>query len=52
MFANNRENFNTYMNYVNKHRADAHANEVSEDEIGILLIALQWLHKQVNEYLD
>jgi len=51
-FGNNRENFNSYMNYVNKHRSDAHANEITEDEIGILLIALQWLHKQVNEYLD
>jgi hypothetical protein len=52
IFGNNRDNFNTYMSYVNKHRADAHANEINEDEIGILLIALQWLRKQVDEYLD
>jgi hypothetical protein len=40
------------MTYVNKHRYDAHANDITDDEIGILLIALQWLQKQVNEYLD
>jgi hypothetical protein len=52
IFGNNKENFNLYMSYVNKHRADAHANEISDDEIGILLIALQWLRKQVDEFLD
>jgi hypothetical protein len=52
IFGNNKENFNSYMTYVNKHRYDAHANDISDDEIGILLIALQWLQKQVNEYLD
>ncbi len=52
IFGNNKENFNLYMGYVNKHRADAHANDISDDEIGILLIALQWLLKQVNEYMD
>ena len=52
IFGNNKENFNLYMTYVNKHRYDAHANDITDDEIGILLIALQWLQKQVNEYLD
>jgi hypothetical protein len=52
VFNNQQDNFTTYMNYVNKHRADAHANEIDDDEIGLLLISLQWLKKQVNEYLD
>lgn len=52
VFSNNKDNFNTYMSYVNKHRYDAHANEITDEDIGILQISLQWLHSQVNEYLD
>lgn len=52
VFKNDREKFNLYMEYVNKHRVDAHANEIDDDEMGILLMSLEWLTKRVNEFLD
>jgi hypothetical protein len=52
IFNNDKDNFQTYMKYVNRHRADAHANDIDDGTLGILLIALQWLQNQVNGFLD
>jgi hypothetical protein len=51
IFGNDREHFNTYMEYVNKYRIDAHAKDVDENTLGILLISLQWLRRQVDSFL-
>lgn len=52
VFKKDKEHFNLYMEYVNKHRIDAHANELDDETLGILLISLEWLTKRVNEFLD
>ncbi|MFT3895473.1 MAG: hypothetical protein QM730_27940 [Anaerolineales bacterium] len=52
IFNKDMEHFKYYSEFVNKHRIDAHANEIDDEFIGILLMALQWLRRQVDEYLD
>jgi hypothetical protein len=51
IFNNDREKFDNYMGYVNKNRADAHANDVDDETLGIVLMALQWLQRQVDSFL-
>jgi hypothetical protein len=52
VFNNDKEHFNSFMEYVNNHRVDAHANELDDETLGILLMSLEWLTRRVNEFLD
>lgn len=51
IFNNDLDHFNTYMEYVNRYRIDAHARDMSEDEFALLRIALQWLQERVTAFL-
>jgi hypothetical protein len=50
VFNNDKSKFNQYMDYVNKHRADAHADNVPDDEMGTLRIALEWLESKCSVF--
>lgn len=52
VFNNDKERFNSYMEQVNKNRIDAHARDVDDDTLAVLLIAIQWLEKQINAFLS
>lgn len=52
VFGNDKQRFNLHMEYINKHRVDAHANELDDEALSILLMSLEWLNKHVNEFLD
>jgi hypothetical protein len=52
IFNNDRQSFSFYMDVINKHRIDAHAKDIDEEAIGILLGAFRWLHLRVNEFLE
>lgn len=41
--------FETYMDYVNKNRIDAHAKDISDEDLTLLMISLKWLEEAVNE---
>lgn len=51
IFNNDLERFKEYSEYVNRHRADAHANDIDEESMGIIKISMQWLQSRVNEFL-
>jgi hypothetical protein len=51
IFANDKTNFEIYARHINRFRIDAHANDISDTNLGTLLIALQWLQERVNEFL-
>lgn len=51
LFANDRATFDTYMEFTNKHRIDAHAQDLSDDELSVLIIALRWLQRHIDDFL-
>ncbi|HHQ4309264.1 TPA: hypothetical protein ACSP7Y_005353, partial [Serratia fonticola] len=51
-FNNEKSKFNQYMTLVNSLRADAHANELSDDDMGLFEIAVRWLQGKVDTYID
>ena len=40
------------MQYVNKHRIDAHAKDIDANVLNQLSIALNWLQDKVTDYLS
>lgn len=50
IFNNDIKHFTEYFDYVNQHRIDAHAKDISDDDLNILLIALSWLRKQLEGF--
>ena len=44
---NDKLKFETYMDYVNKNRIDAHAKDISEEDLTLLLLSLKWLEEAV-----
>lgn len=51
IFNNDKENFEFYMNFINKHRIDAHAKEIDEENLNVLLLAICWIQRNINDYL-
>jgi len=47
LFSRDRETFDFYLNYINKHRADAHAKDIPEDEYNVAISAFQWFDKNL-----
>lgn len=43
--------FKQYMEYVNSHRIDAHANDIEDDEFALVEIGLNWLNNKIEIYL-
>ncbi|MBS9988757.1 AAA-like domain-containing protein [Vibrio alginolyticus] len=52
IFKSDKGRFKQYMEFINSHRADAHANDISSEDIAILEIAVDWLANQIEVYLD
>lgn len=49
VFGNDRVKFDQYMQYVNQHRVDAHASDIDDESLTILLMSLQWLQSHIDE---
>lgn len=52
IFNNEKTKFNQYMEFINSHRVDAHANEIDDDNLAVLEIAVAWLNNRVSDYTD
>lgn len=52
IFGSERENFKFHMGFINSHRADAHANEISDEDVATLQASLSWVHKRLLNYLE
>ncbi len=52
IFNNDKTIFSRHMELVNKYRIDAHANEIDNSTMGLVLSSLQWLTKQIEDYID
>ncbi len=44
--------FDIYLTLINRHRVDAHAKEISNDDFQAVLIASNWLLEKLNDILD
>ena len=47
-----REQFKILLHYVNAHREDAHAKDISDGEFASLLVAMTMLNKVTSLYVD
>jgi hypothetical protein len=52
IFKKDKGKFDTYMQFINSNRIDAHAKDISDDDLGVLLIGLRWLTAAVKDYMD
>jgi hypothetical protein len=50
-FLQHTERFEVFMDYINRKRIDAHEKDISEEELSIVLVALQWLQERVTSFL-
>lgn len=44
--------FRQYIQFINSHRADAHANEISNEDMAILEISVDWLSGKIKDYIE
>ncbi len=44
--------FDIYLSLINKHRVDAHAKDISDDEYQMVVIALRWLNEKLNGFFN
>lgn len=44
--------FDIYLTLINRHRVDAHAKEINNDDFQAVLIASNWLLEKLNDILD
>ena len=52
IFGNDKERFTRNIEYLNKHRIDAHAKDIDEDTYNQLLIATEWLQERVDQFMN
>lgn len=52
IFNNDKSVFSRHMEIINKNRVDAHANEIDDATMGVLLASLQWIKGNIKDYLD
>ena len=52
IFNNDKTIFSRHMELVNKYRVDAHANEIDNPTMGLVLSSLQWINSQIKDYID
>ncbi len=48
-FFNDKTKFETFSEWINKFRVDAHAKEISDDDYGIVIIAANWFDNILDE---
>ena len=46
-----QQRFNTYMNNINKYRADAHAKSISDEEMSEFRVSATKIEGMLNDYL-
>jgi hypothetical protein len=51
LFSEDRFRFEQYMQFVNKHRIDAHAKDLNDDDVALLQIACTWLQNHADSFL-
>jgi hypothetical protein len=51
IFSRDREKFQLLMDQVNRFRVDAHANDISAEDLAVVRIALDWLQDRTTKYL-
>ncbi|MBN1968093.1 MAG: hypothetical protein JW870_01880 [Candidatus Delongbacteria bacterium] len=52
IFNNNRDDFDLDMKIINRYRFDAHAKEISVEELNQFRFSMDRLEKQIGEYVD
>jgi hypothetical protein len=50
VFCRDREAFDRKMSDINKYRSDAHAKDITADEMALFNVSIEWLEKAVEEY--
>jgi hypothetical protein len=50
IFIKDKQDFDTKMQFINKHRADAHAKEVSKEEMDYFRLCISDIEKQVEDF--
>ena len=50
VFVQDKTRFSDYMQLLNKHRVDAHARDISDDDMESVRAALQWLEGRKAEF--
>lgn len=51
IFEKDQQRFNTYMNNINKYRADAHAKSISDEEMSEFRVSATKIEGMLNDYL-
>jgi len=49
---NDKQLFDIYMPLINKHRIDAHAKDIDEQTLNILILAIEWVKSKTELLLD
>lgn len=52
IFNRDKGKFKQYMSFINSHRADAHANNIQDEDLAILEISVNWLNDRITDYID
>lgn len=51
IFGKDKNEFNTYMNNINKYRVDTHAKTIDDDEMSLFRVSISKLENQIDTYL-
>ena len=51
VFGSEKAKFEEFCGVVNEHRIDAHASDITEDDLGLFRIAADWLSSKCRQYL-
>ena len=51
IFGKDKNEFTTYMNNINKYRADAHAKQISDDEMSLFRVSISNIEEKIENYL-
>jgi hypothetical protein len=52
IFNKDKTIFSRHMEIINSHRSDAHANEIDDSTMGLVLSSIQWMDNKTKEYVD
>ena len=51
IFGKDKNEFNTFMNVINKYRMDAHAKEINDDEMALFRVSSSKLENYIENYI-
>jgi len=51
IFGKDKNDFLTYMNNINKYRVDAHAKQISDDEMSLFRVSISNIEEKIENYL-